>query len=266
MKSRTSSSAFSPHVASITGPVGIFFWNRWRAEECSPPFRLTTFDDVVADRRLDQPARGDHPGRRRQRRRYDCPPPRDRPIEGTYTLALGELAIDDADALTIESAGRAGDDRRPGRQPRVLDRGGERCDAQRSGDHGRVLRRCRRWHHQRGHAGDPGQHDPGKHRSHRCAGLWNFRFGIVELYQHACSGQSGSTIPRVVCGILVIDGSHGSMVVTGCTFLDNTAGIDGGAINTNGVMVVTDSHFEGNRADTTGGANRQRRHLDVDRH
>ena len=173
-------------------------------------------------------------------------------IEGTYTLTLGELLIDDADALTIKSADSLA----------TIDaQGASRVFSIAAGSDvtlsGLVITG--------GYSAESGggiinqgtlaiQDSTIQGNSAAGAGgLWNVGFGAAELSHTLVQSNHADGYGGGIANTGIF-GSQGSMIVTGCTFLDNTAGINGGAIDNNGDLVVSESHFEGNHADSGGGA------------
>ncbi len=160
--------------------------------------------------------------------------------QGTYTLALGELVIDDAGALEIASNGEQAT-----------------IDAQ---DASRVF-----WIKAGSDVTLNGLVITGGYSAENGGGIINH--GTLTIEDSTIQGNradwnggglentAGATITNTLfqdnhaSGFgggfrnLGVEGGAGNMVITGCTFLENSSGNNGGAFDNNGVLVVSGSQF-----------------------
>ena len=172
---------------------------------------------------------------------------------GTYALTLGELAIDDVDALTIHSDGG----------PATVDaQGASRVFSISAGSDvtlqglvitggysdatgGGVINRGTLAIHESTLLGNTAVFEGG--------GLDNIGDGFATVtgtvFQDNHSGGYGGGFRN-----LGVSGNNGSMTVTDCEFIGNTSFYNGGGLDNNGLLVISNSLFEGNHADGLGGA------------
>ncbi|MFO0892784.1 MAG: hypothetical protein U0790_27040 [Isosphaeraceae bacterium] len=174
-------------------------------------------------------------------------------VVGTYTLVLGELAVDDADALTIESDGgtatidalgasrvfsiAAGSD--------VTLRGLVITGGYSAATGGGI--------YNLGTLTVEGSSIIGNSAAGEGGGLDNLGDGVATIsgttFKENHSGGYGGGFRN-----LGIWGNHGSMTVSDSAFIGNTSYYNGGGFDNNGVLVLSGSHFEGNQATSGAGA------------
>ena len=161
-------------------------------------------------------------------------------VEGTYALALSELAINDADALTIESADG----------PATIDaQGTSRVFSIAAGSNVTLNGLVITGGYSAVDGGGILNHGTltiedstiqGNRSDWNGGGLENTADATISntLFQDNQAAGFGGAFRN-----LGVDGGAGDMVVTGCTFLGNTAGGNGGAVDNNGVLVISGSQF-----------------------
>jgi predicted outer membrane repeat protein len=174
---------------------------------------------------------------------------------GTYQLesGIGELAIDDLYAVTIQSTGG----------PATIDAlGGSRVFSVAAGNNvsldgltitGGLIADSGGGIINRGVLSIHNSTIQGNRASGSGGGLANAGLGEVDLVNVTVlenrAGINGGGIANA--GIF---GDQGSMVITGGTFRNNLADANGGAIDNTGEMMISESQFEANNALYAGGA------------
>ncbi len=170
-------------------------------------------------------------------------------VEGTYTLTLGELSIDDADALTIESAGGLA----------TIDaQGASRVFSISAGSNVTLDGLVITGGYSAGNGGGIISQGTltilnsaiqGNRSDQSGGGLENAADATISntLFQNNYAGGFGGGFRN-----LGVDGGAGDMVVTDCIFLGNTAVFNGGGLDNNGVLVLSGGQF-GPAAGAMGG-------------